>query len=117
MSFASVALPHGRASDTASESLGYFQSSAKRGLLNRSFKYLQLLLLVAVGRTRVSDGWSFEVDGPNAPPGIGFLEFLDLDELIGRNVLEDLLGSTSGPRHFDGSYRCGLANADVLHQR
>jgi hypothetical protein len=25
--------------------------------------------------------------------------------------------SAGGPRHFDGSDRGGLANADVLHQR
>ena len=70
-----------------------------------------------MGHKRVSDGRSFESDGPNASLGIAFLEFFDLNKLIRRDVLEDLLSSTGGPDHFDGSDCCGLANADVLHQR
>ena len=79
--------------------------------------YQLLACRVAVGHTRVNDGRSFEGDGPNTSLDIGFLEFFDLDKLIRRDVLEHLLRSAGWPRHFDGSDLCGLANADVLHQR
>ena len=72
---------------------------------------------MAVRHARIAIDGPFEGDLPNAQFRIGLLEFFDLDELIRRDVFEQLLSSTSGPRHFDRSDRCGFANADVLHQR
>ena len=79
---------------------------------------VQLLpIRVDVRRTLISDARSFKVDLPSGSPGIGFLEFFDLNKLIRLDVLEQLSCSAGGPCHFDGTDPGGLADAYMLHQR